>query len=495
MEKRLFHPLERGSGLMLVIFMLLFASCAIGYDDSETYSSDVRDAQLESPDLSKMEVITRTTVTGSEILEFRWPVVHGAGGYEFTLYNVDDPDNPIIVDKIGSEIINGCTALRTKAEDTKYEIVVLTLGNEKYNNKTATAPSRTTYSTLVPTFATIPSGTDLGVFFTENPIQPLEEGIEEIAYDLEPGGIYTMSADVALNLTTLTIRGDKIDHAKLKVTGNSSFISDGAGFKLKWLDIDMADYTGKGFISYNATVNPDAKADNNFYATQTSNQLVSCNITNLKKPILCDNGKKYALYEFQFRDCVIEQNLGSSEYFIDFSTGIVKDLRIMNTTIYNKTRTSNNWIRYGNVQIDKADHRPFPSWNKAGFDIRNSTFWQVAHTKQMFNSNGFNRTANYVTIQSTIFVDCGNKEVTRRFLMGSANPERTFNMNTYWYLGETPAGEVNPSSSYSDKTGTHIDADPKLKDPANGDFTVTGAEQISKMTGDPRWLPIPVITE
>ena len=40
-----------------------------------------------------------------------------------------------------------------------------------------------------------------------------------------------------------------------------------------------------------------------------------------------------------------------------------------------------------------------------------------------------------------------------------------------------------------DQTGTIVAGNPGFKDAANGDFTVSGANQIASRNGDPRWLP------
>ena len=43
----------------------------------------------------------------------------------------------------------------------------------------------------------------------------------------------------------------------------------------------------------------------------------------------------------------------------------------------------------------------------------------------------------------------------------------------------------------NDKYDTNtLDTDPGFINAANGDFTVTGASQLEKRTGDPRWLPL-----
>jgi hypothetical protein len=40
-----------------------------------------------------------------------------------------------------------------------------------------------------------------------------------------------------------------------------------------------------------------------------------------------------------------------------------------------------------------------------------------------------------------------------------------------------------------DESGTIIEEDPMFADPSNGDFTISGATQVARQTGDPRWLP------
>ena len=55
-----------------------------------------------------------------------------------------------------------------------------------------------------------------------------------------------------------------------------------------------------------------------------------------------------------------------------------------------------------------------------------------------------------------------------------------YDSNTYWYQG-AKANEKHDTNTLS--------TDPGFTDPSNGDFTVTGADQLSRRTGDPRWLP------
>jgi len=490
MKKELFHSLKKKNGLIFILFMLLLSSCTDGFKDESSFSSSVTNTQLESPDPAQIKVSTVTGSTGAPELKIEWPVIHGAGGYEFTLYNVDDPNSPIAVGE-EKQIIDGSSAQRARADDTRYKIVVKTLGNKVLNNTDAAQAAETDYTTLIDVYASIPSGSDLGDYFKANPVPEPKADVPEVVYELEANGVYTMKSDVALKSTNVTLRGDKLYHPQIKVSGNSSFISDGAGFKIRWMDIDMDGYDGEGFIQYNTTINEENAIfyeGNPWIVVEASSGIESCKITNLKTPIISDRGKKYALRNFTFNDCIVEQHAASSKPFVNFTGAIIKDLIMTNSTFYNHNKDYGSaWIVYANVRtIQVADRQVWA--NETGvINIQNSTFWQISYKKHFFNSNGWAQKYNSVNLQNSIFVDTGNKEILRRIRMSSINVEATLLNNTYWYDGAFPDNEVEDGRG--DKTGTHIASDPKFKDPANGDFTVGGSAQIAARTGDPRWLP------
>lgn len=477
-------------GVLCLLMALLVTSCVDGYKDDNIFSIGVTDAQLESPDPAKVVVTAGNNVKGEPEIKVEWPVVYGAGGYMFTLYNVDDPANPIVVG-MENEIIDGCSAIRERADDTKYKIVIKTLGNTKLNNTDATKATEVEYTTLIPVYATIPSGTDLGEYFTNNPVQPQGADLDEVVYELAPNGEYTMSSNVALKSTNVTLRGNKIFHPKITVKGDASFISDGGGFKIRWADIDLEEYSGVAFIQYNTTINTENAIYYNgdpWIVVEAPSALESCKITNLKSSLISDRGKKYAVKYFTFKDCVVEQHATSTNPFINFTGALIKELSMINSTFYNNNKSyGSNWIVYANVRVVQVADRVIWKDEKGLINIQNSTFWQVAYGKQFFNSNGWAQTSNSVNIQKSIFVDTANKEVLRRIRMSSNNVAATFNLNTYWYDGAFATNEV--THNQGDKTGTHIESDPKFADPANGDFTVGGSAQLAARTGDPRWLP------
>jgi len=460
--------------VLCVTIALLITSCVDGFKENELFSSGVTGVTLESP--NGTTVVFTPNAEGNSI-KISWPVVYGAGGYQFSLYKVDDPSNPIAVGK-ENEIVDGCSVIRALEEDTKYKVVVRTLGNAEYSNKEAAAATEALYSTLLPTTAVIPTGTDLSQYFAANPIP---SSATELAYQLEAGGSYTMSANVPLPLTNVTIRGDKVHHPVVTMT-NGVFVSDGAGLKLKFIDFDCTNLTGSSFITYNATQN--AAAIQNAWVTVTSPvALQSCKIKGLTKYFLWDSNKKYALQTLLIKDCVIGQN-SINQYFIYMQGGMVKDLTISNTTIFNTQVSTSNFIQY-NAAVRVTTNAAW-NWASGSVTVANSTFWQVAKAGQMANYAGLAQKGNALNVLKCIFVDCGTQAVIRRFAGGSTNMTRTLGFNSYWFGGVFAAAEI--SASY-DNSGTHITTDPLLKDPANGDFTVGGANQISARTGDPRWLP------
>lgn len=457
---------------LLVTIVLLITSCVDGFKENEVFSSDVKNATLVSPDS-----IAFTPDGAGATLTITWPVVHGAGGYQVSFYKMDDPANPVV---IGTEnqVVDGCSTTRAIEEDTKYKVVVKALGNTQYNNKDAVAVKEAAYSTLLPVTDTIKSGADLSVYFASKPIP---SSATELVYQLEAGGTYTMSGNVSLPLTNVTIRGDKVNRPTVTMSAGA-FVSDGAGFKLKFIRFDCAGFTGKSLLAYNATQNP-AAISNGWVTVASPVAIQSCLITGLAKELLDDSNKKYAVQNFIIKNCIIEQN-SIDQYLIYMQGGIIKDLLINSSTIYNKQISNQYFIRYSSNRITANSAW---NWASASVTVTNSTFWQVAKTGQMGNYSGMGLKGNTLTIQQCIFVDCGNQAVVRRFAASGTNMTRILGYNSYWFDGAFVAAEI--ATNY-DNSSTYINTNPALKDPANGDFTVGGADQISNRTGDPRWLPI-----
>ncbi len=474
-------------GLLVTASVFLLSSCTIGYDDDTTWTSELKGGTVESPEAESITFTPNATGTTAQIT---WPVSKGAKGYEFTFYNADDPNNlvPIGDEK---EFIDGCKVNRDIQEDTRYKIVVKALGNEKYENKDAETSTEKEVSTLVKTYAVIPQG-DIAEWFKANPVPqtPGEDGtFDEIAYELEANGKYTLSDKIDFGKRRVTFRGDKIYHPTITY-GEDGGICTTAGLKIKFIDFDCNAMDGSSstaaFLLFSS--NPDesikgASGSGDYYNIMDPILIQECNITGVQRHLIYDNKKKYCPKTLVIKDCLVELTPTQEQAVIYFNQGGINDLTIQNSTFWQKDgspKNNNYFVQYNNSA--RPDRFGF---TRSSINYLNSTFYHVCYNKQWGNYGGFaGRNTVDWNMKECIFLDCGNGQICRRFLGGRQNQATaTFYRNTYWYNGA-----AENTSGY-DNSGSAIANDPLLADPANYDFTVTAPEQIEARIGDPRWLP------
>lgn len=461
--------------LTYIAAISLLSSCINGYDDDWTYSTSVTGQTLESP---KAEDVTFTKNPEGTSVTLEWPVVMGAGGYEVTVYNADDPNNKVIIN--GPDIIDGCSTSYSIAEDTNYEFAIKTLGNEAADNKEAEQATTISYSTLVPSIATIPSGTDITQYFIDNPIQSQDT---EIAYDLESGGQYTMSGVVDFGSQLITFRGNKVHHPKVTFGADAHFETQ-AGLKIKFIDFDCSAATSSSatFISLNKTPNESIKLASGHYYISDPIAIQSCNITNLYACLFYDNQvRKYCVENFLVKDCVLGIKQNNVTIYLNKGGGLINNLTFENSTVYNNGgKTDKRFIHYGGDRPNKVT-----GCTTGSINFRNCTFYNVSYAAEMGNYSGFaGQKTLSLNLLNNIFVNCGKQEIVRRLLGGRAGMVANYKYNTYWFDGVFSQNEL----SY-DNGGLVIQSDPMLADPQNGDFTPQGSEQLQYSTGDPRWLP------
>ena len=181
-----------------IIALGLTVSCADHYDGNESWSPQVKNATLTSPEADKISI---TSSADGSSMTIAWPVVYGAGGYAVALYNVNDPDNPVL---LKTDTIDGCSLRTDREEDTNYSLNIRTLGNPKYNNSEAKESTEYKFNTFLPTYAEIPDGSDLKEWFEANPIP--EDSTSHLCYDLTPGGSYTLSGKIDFGGHQVTLR-------------------------------------------------------------------------------------------------------------------------------------------------------------------------------------------------------------------------------------------------------------------------------------------------
>jgi len=461
---------------------LLFASCIDGFKDDWTFSSGVTNTTLVSPDSTK--VVFSKNTQGDLVVT--WPVVYGAGGYQFTLYIVDDPNNPVAVG-VENDVIDGCSATRALQEDTKYKVVIKTLGNTKVNNKDAEKVATAHYSTLLPAYAVIPDGTDLYQYFTSTAIP---DSTHELAYELVANGKYTLSGPVDFQKHWITLRGDKIHHPTITY-GISGRLRTTAGFTLKYMDFDCnampADATDAAVLLLSASPDPAILSSTTYYIIPKDIFFYSCKFSGINRRLIFDANVKYCLTNLSINNCIVSLNAlnDASGGIIYMQGGFANTFTIKNSTVWGNTRTIGYFLRYNNSA--RPDRAGFPN---ASINFFNNTFYNVAYSGPQFaNYPGMNSALVRLNVSQNIFYDCGLGEVIRRLSVQSFNMVRTINNNCYWYNGAYPELAEVTNTQWGDKSGTGYGVDPGFTDPANGNFTTSDPAIISHKSGDPRWLP------
>ncbi len=464
------------SGLygLMAMGLLLLASCADHYDGDESWSPQVKNSTLQSPEAKGIQVVS--SPDGST-MTISWPVVYGAGGYSVALYNVNDPSAPVLVK---SDTIDGCSLTAPREEDTNYSFSVKALGNTKYNNKEAQATTELAFTTFLPTYAEIPDGSDLKEWFAANPVP--QDSTSHLCYDLVPGGNYTVSGNINFGGHQVTLRSSsKATNANVKMLASSTFTTF-AGFTLKYLNID-ADELNHSLISYSDE--PDDSIKNligtaNYYIVMDPVVVQGCNITRLGTSIIATNSTKYNLRTMSISNCVVEFNKESTGHnsadFVYMKSGYITDFTLKNSTVYSPVRISNYFITHGGRPKDLGDGE------QRHVSIVSCTLANLTYGGNFCNyHNG--QTYYYYTLRNTIVQDCGKPNFLTGLNKGqsSDNPVWDVNNNTCWRDG----ADASASQTGIKNPGLWLTTDPGI-DPANAQFTPAAAQQEAGQ-GDPRW--------
>jgi hypothetical protein len=484
----------KGKGMVPFVVLMLFftSSCTDGYKDDWEWSSSVKNTTLTSPETDGITVRFSADGTTQTI---SWEVVPGAGGYQVSVYNIDDPEHPVLIGE-ENEFVDGTSVTRPSTDDTRYKVVIKSLGNAKFNNTESATATEKLYNNMLAVYAYIPNNTNLTEYFTANPIP---DTTAELCYELEAGGNYTMTGNISQDTTPVTFRsGDRFNHAKITVT-DGSFVNGGTGLKLRFIDMDYSGFTGaasNAVIQMSSNFPTTGLTESLYFVVPTTSPIVlqSCKITGLRYYLFYDNSTtanptKYAIGTLLIKDCIIGRSANQSAAEIRFAAGMLKDLTITNSTIYSEVADGSSRFIQISTPGKVSDVKPTTeTWANGSMTITHCTFYQSDKTSQSFNSNGAMRQqGDKVTIQYCVFVNSFNQEAIRRFRSSNNTPTFTGGYNSYWFNGVFPTNEE--THAQGDNSGTIIKTDPQLTYLGNGEFTMTGTDQIAARTGDPRWLP------
>jgi hypothetical protein len=263
----------------------------------------------------------------------------------------------------------------------------------------------------------------------------------------------------------------------------------GGGFILRYMNSN-GEATTDPILGLSDAPNDAILGQNSHYIINDPVTIQNCYIYNVQRQLLHDNKVKYCIALFTIDNTEVkfttDGGMSSGSYILIYDGGgFINNFTATNSTFWNapnkdgEMHEARYFVRYNNS--GRCDRAGF-TYNMINF--QNCTFYNIAKSGQMANHGGFDgRATSFYNIQNNIFVDCGGNQVARRIVGRThAQAEITFHNNTYWYNGAAETGNTSYDNGYQ------MQSDPAFENAEAGDFTPTGAEQVSAKTGDPRWF-------
>lgn len=478
------------------MMLALVTSCAEGVDDNERFSAGVSNTQLEAPKLTEENLKVLVGGDGSESVDVSWPVVLGAGGYLANVDIVNDPTNPISV--IKDLRVDGCHFAFPREVDTKYEISVSTLGNEKLNNKGSVDASLISYSTMLPA-TLIPEGQEISQFIAAN----LPDGdTSETAFELVAGGEYELTGNADLKLANVTIRGDRYNRPTVNIM-QEGCITTQNGVKIRNINFDMSDAPLTSFICLSADPNPMFSTEALGIKALASNvkdgfivpnpiSIESCNFRNVPSSIIWTNQigggtSGWALSNLRIDDCVVQFNKQNSKPAINLEDNWgfagIRMMTLSNSTFYNLANIKCRFLRYG---VRMNPEQAFGPGATTDHTMSHCTFYKTFTGDQF--ANNMDNSKLTATITHCIFYDIMRLD-QYCFRSGTSVVPSD---NVSWLAGDEPklhsnvlkmSDEVDPD--FAGPTGNMFDIEQ-----VNGgvSFRPQAAICVTNKIGDPRWF-------
>ena len=185
--------------------------------------------------------------------------------------------------------------------------------------------------------------------------------------------------------------------------------------------------------------------------------------------------------ELTIDGCTIYDIQGSGGDGIDFRTGTVGTINVLNSTIYNGFRT---FIRIDNDVVVSN-----------GINVRNNTFMNLCGTDQSTNNQGIlgirshtDGSTRTVSVTSNLFLNMtGTSTMTRDNSAYVPASNYTFSDNFFYNLPETFFNSVCSEATAIAGGGAVLASDPCFNSEGQI-FNVTNNSVLSAGAGDPKWL-------
>ena len=217
-------------------------------------------------------------------------------------------------------------------------------------------------------------------------------------------------------------------------------------------------------------------------------QIEACEIKGYKEGVFAINGPTIGIEAIILNNNLIYDIKCDGGDLLDSRTGGIRALTITNNSFYNCSQIKNREF----IRLDGDENKK--PWIE---NISEYTITLEKNTIVGADSKGFKRLM-YVRYPGAT-VNMKNNLIVK--FSGYLNDQKYIesdhvNCHNNRYYEANNAGVINykindvPTEVYRDPNCTDSKfADPKFKDAAHGDFTITNEDLIIDKVGDPRWLP------
>lgn len=396
----------------LPIALALTACADDGYNDDESWSSNVKHSSLNNP--SEINISKTSTSDTEKTIVFNWKVVEGAGGYLLNINNISDPSNPLSVVK--DSLIDRCSFALVLPNENNYEATLKTVGNKALGNTEPSESAVLLFDTYVPSLR-IPAGEEIASWVANN----LIDSDAEQGFSLEPGATYQLDSLVDFRLNIVEFRGDKNNAPTIVLGPKGGFMTQG-GLKIRDLNIDCSNSEQTGLLTLSNT--PDESisteslgfkalgANQDGYVIQKTVAFQNCIVKNLHKSLLYGNKTNWSLADFRVLDCIIQMGSTATTPAINLtgaSNGLIQKLNISNSTFYNTEKNENEcyFIRFSNSSNAQPKKIFGEANNMLEWTFENNSFIRTNPKKDFANNlpNTQNNGKLWIKINNCVFFD------------------------------------------------------------------------------------------
>lgn len=286
-----------------------------------------------------------------------------------------------------------------------------------------------------------------------------------------PAGVSLTLNDAIETNIPLTIKGDLVNPATIKIGELGQFITTGS-IHLENVIIDASEQT-------QPLVTLGVEAPEEWQASFIT--FANVNVYGLKKALTYAACKNYYVVSNVDNCCI---HVAADVTVFDYTKGSAATIfNISNSTIWAPEATTKSF--YSSQGGQKATEYNADATQQ--FQFENSTFYNLTKSKNFFSHRQSNQKWLGYTVKDCIFVNCGKKGQTIKGLnggQGGANPVWDISGNVFNFEdADTSADETTGDEEEPVKDSKAVVV--KFVDAATGNLS-----QKDAAAGDPRWIPL-----